>query len=91
MLEAYLPIAEQVKYYNCSDFPFNFNLIGMRPADLRPLSAQSVLHQIHTWLDNTPKEKVPNWVVSMTFRSYCQVCGYLFAMMMICLQLLETG
>ena len=64
MLETYLPIEEQVKYYHCSDFPFNFKLIGMRPAHLRPLSAQTVLNQIHKWLDNTPKDKLANWVVS---------------------------
>ena len=64
MVEAYLPIHEQVKYYECSDFPFNFKLIGLRPAHLRPLSAQTVLNQIHQWLDNTPKGKLPNWVVS---------------------------
>ena len=65
MLETYLAIDEQVKYYQCSDFPFNFKLIGMRPAHLRPLSAQTVLNQIHKWLDNTPKDKLANWVVRM--------------------------
>ena len=64
MLETYLSIEEQVKYYHCSDFPFNFKLIGMRPAHFRPLSAQTVLNQIHKWLDNTPKDKLANWVVS---------------------------
>ena len=63
MVEAYLPIDEQVKYYEVSDFPFNFKLIGMRPAHLRPLSAQTVLNQIHKWIDNTPKGKLSNWVV----------------------------
>ena len=62
--KAYLPIGEQVKYYECSDFPFNFKLIGMRPAHLRPLSAQTVLNEIHKWIDNTPKGKLSNWVVS---------------------------
>ena len=66
MLETYLAIDEQVKYYECSDFPFNFKLIGMRPAHLRPLSAQTVLNQIHKWLDNTPKAKLANWVVRIT-------------------------
>ena len=63
MLETYLAIDEQVKYYDCSDFPFNFKLIGMCPAHLRPLSAQTILSQIHKWIDNTPKEKLANWVV----------------------------
>ena len=63
MVEAYLPIDEQVKCYEVSDFPFNFKLIGMRPAHLRPLSAQTVLNQIHKWIDNTPKGKTSNWVV----------------------------
>ena len=33
------------------------------PAHLRSLSAQTVLNQIHKWLDNTPKDKLANWVV----------------------------
>ena len=72
MLETYLAIDEQVKYYQCSDFPFNFMLIGLRPAHLRPLSAQTVLNQIHKWLGNTPKDKLANWVV----RTAKQVCWF---------------
>ena len=68
MVEAYLPIDEQVKYYEVSDFPFNFKLIGMRPAHLRPLSAQTVLNQIHKWIDNTPKGKASNWVVRKMYK-----------------------
>ena len=59
MLELNLDPVEQMKYYECGDFPFNFYLTSINP----PASALSTEKCILDWMNNMPEGKVANWVV----------------------------
>lgn len=56
-----LTVQDLMKYYDVSDFPFNFNFVVQLEA---PMEAAKVKEQVDNWLDNTPDGKTPNWVVS---------------------------
>ena len=60
MLELNLDPTEQMKYYECGDFPFNFYLTNLDP----PVSALAAQKLILDWMDNMPDGRVANWVVS---------------------------
>ena len=60
MLELNLDPTEQMKYYECGDFPFNFYLTNLEP----PVGALATQKLILDWMDNMPDGKVANWVVS---------------------------
>ena len=59
MLELNLDPIEQMKYYECGDFPFNFYLTNIDA----PASALSTEKFILDWMNNMPEGKVANWVV----------------------------
>ena len=63
MLELNLDPTEQMKYYECGDFPFNFYLTNLDPL-VSALAAQKL---ILDWMDNMPDGKVANWVVSLAW------------------------
>ncbi|TRY72059.1 hypothetical protein TCAL_06729 [Tigriopus californicus] len=54
-----LSVQDLMKYYDVSDFPFNFNFVVQLEA---PMEAAEVKKQVDDWLDNTPEGKTPNWV-----------------------------
>ena len=60
-----LPTDGLMKFYNCSDFPFNFNFI----VDLTVLTLLDNLTGDHVhsvvsnWLDRIPEGKTPNWIL----------------------------
>ena len=56
-----LTTEDMMSFYNCSDFPFNFNLIVNLKAD--QLSGESLHREVGDWLDNIPAGKTPNWVL----------------------------
>ena len=60
MLEAWLELNDTMEYYKCGDFPFNFGFVNMQ--DMTP-NAQFVSSLINTWLDASPKNAIPNWVL----------------------------
>jgi hypothetical protein len=60
MLEVNLEPSEQMKYYECGDFPFNFYLTNLDT----PVSAAAVRNIILDWMDNMPEGRIANWVVS---------------------------
>ncbi len=59
MLESYLPANEQVPFYECSDFPFNFAFVEM----YSPVTASKVAQELRDWLFYLPEGKAANWVV----------------------------
>ena len=61
MLESYLTAEEQVPFYDCSDFPFNFAFIEM----YAPITASKVAKDLNDWLNFLPEGKTANWVVSI--------------------------
>ena len=63
MLELNLDPTEQMKYYECGDFPFNFYLTNLEP----PVSALAAQKLILDWMDNMPDGKVANWVASLAW------------------------
>ena len=60
MLEAYLGVQDLIKFYDVSDFCFNFNLLNPHT----PFTAQDIKNEIDNIVDNLPAELVQNWVVS---------------------------
>ena len=60
-----LPTDGLMKFYSCSDFPFNFNFI----VDLTvltlldDLTGDHVHSVVSNWLDRTPEGKTPNWIL----------------------------
>jgi len=63
MTEAYASVEETMAYYGNDTHPgahftFNFNLVS------RPTYAQDFDNLVHQWVDNVPKGKQSNWVVS---------------------------
>ena len=62
MVEASSP--DPYKYYDCSDFPFNFDFLGF---DHLPVQASEVQNKINTWLWNTPLRHKANWLVNVFF------------------------
>ena len=59
MLELSLNYTETAKYYECSDFPFNFNLLLRKP-----VVASDVEARINGYLSEAvPEGRSPNWVV----------------------------
>lgn len=59
MLESYLTAEEQVPFYECSDFPFNFAFVEM----YAPVTASKVAHELNDWLNFLPEGKSANWVL----------------------------
>ena len=58
MVEYYATGEGALPYYNCSDFPFNFNLLF----DADPngmVSADFVKNGIENWINNVPEGKIP--------------------------------
>lgn len=64
MLEAYLPTDELIVYYECSDYPFNFDFITRLPTGV-PVTAQGIYDIISDWTGSSTEGKVVNWVVGM--------------------------
>lgn len=64
MLEVYLEVEEEMKYYECSDFPFNFAMISDDP-----LNATIVKTIIDDWMKYMPEGKTANWVLGNHDRS----------------------
>ena len=69
MVEAYTTMEKTMDYYGTlskpvSDFPFNFLLITnlKNRSDINGINLRK---SIETWLNNTPKRRWPNWVVSL--------------------------
>ena len=52
-----LSIEDMMLFYNCSDFPFNFNLILDVEAGPDGLSGVAVRDAVASWLDNLPPGK----------------------------------
>ena len=73
MLELNLDPTEQMKYYECGDFPFNFYLTNLDP----PVSALAAQKLILDWMDNMPDGKVANWVASLAWNGTCKLCRHL--------------
>ena len=69
VLEAWVPDGKDfLKYYECSDFPFNFNFPnswGLTSNSTPPfvLDAKSVLNNVNKWMEEVPMGKTPNWVL----------------------------
>ena len=62
-LDVTLPVDEEVEYYQCSDFPFNFDFIyNVRS----PVQASDVAVVINNWASKVPNDKPNNWVVRVT-------------------------
>ena len=59
MVEVYLPNSEAAEYYQCSDFPFNFQFIFYDEA----INADAIKTKIEDWLSNLPEGAKANWVV----------------------------
>jgi len=60
MVEFYGPSEDSAEYYYCSDFPFDFELLGF--SELPP-SAKETQNKINSWLNNLKENKYPNWVL----------------------------
>jgi hypothetical protein len=72
MTEAYASVNETMAYYGNdtnpgAHFTFNFNLVSS------PSSAQDFDNLVHQWVDNVPKGRQSNWVVSTQRGSICQL------------------
>ena len=52
-----LPIQDNILFYECSDYPFNFQFISM------PLNASTFAASIDEWIQNVPSDSAANWVV----------------------------
>lgn len=63
MLEVWGNPAEQLKYYNCSDFPFNFGFLLLRDLSV-PTEILATIDQV---LTSIPKELTKNWIVRVSF------------------------
>ena len=63
MLEAYLPMEDLAEYYNCGDYPFNFQLIEALGS---PPKASEVKTAIDSFLAIVPPGRKANWVVSIS-------------------------
>lgn len=61
LLEVYFDIEEQLPYYECSDFPFNFYFITKVQ---NPVTADKVNGAITYLTDNLEDGMVANWVVT---------------------------
>lgn len=59
MLEVYLSPQDIQPYFEVSDYPFNFGLIGFYGG----AKADWVLNSINEWLNNLPEGKIANWVL----------------------------
>ena len=57
MVEFYTGGEGALPYFECSDFPFNFNLLFDAPAD-GSVSADDVKNRITDWLDHVPEGKL---------------------------------
>lgn len=60
MLEVYVSIEDQLKYYKVSDFPFNFALLNVRGP---PVKAEDAKREIDQILEGIPNNNTYNWVV----------------------------
>ena len=58
-LEANAPLPDLYDYYDCCDYPFNFQLLNL------PLEANTFANVIDDWISNVPGNSTPNWVVSI--------------------------
>ena len=63
MLQVSLSLEEQVEYYNCGDYPFNFQLTKLLST---PPSALEVKRAIESFLLMVPTDRQSNWLVSMS-------------------------
>ena len=73
MLEINLGMEEQIKYYECSDFPFNFKLkSALRTGD--PVEATDITGAIDTWMDNLPVGRAANWLVKTVHATLTIIC-----------------
>eukprot|EP00095_Tigriopus_kingsejongensis_P002649 maker-scaffold441_size170131-snap-gene-0.35 protein:Tk02649 transcript:maker-scaffold441_size170131-snap-gene-0.35-mRNA-1 annotation:"hypothetical protein LOTGIDRAFT_141370" len=59
MLEVYVGVEDQLKYYKVSDFPFNFGLLNVRGP---PVQAVDAKREIDNILENIPNNYTFNWV-----------------------------
>lgn len=59
MLEVYVSIEDQLKYYKVSDFPFNFALLNVRGP---PVKAEDAKREIDQILEGIPNNNTYNWV-----------------------------
>ena len=62
-----LSTSDLMKYYEVSDFPFNFNFVVHLKSDV---TAAQIETQILDWMQNLPKGKTANWVVSHRKKKY---------------------
>lgn len=65
-VEIYGEMDKVVGYYGTEDrpgahFPFNFHLVGL---ENETTTAKDLKKIIDDWLDNVPRDKQSNWVVS---------------------------
>ena len=59
MLEVYASSKDLQEYHEVSDFPFNFNFIGLN----KDIQAKEVANSISDWMNNLPEEKTANWLL----------------------------
>lgn len=73
--EAYTSLNKTLQYYGGSEgaginMPFNFLFIMQLDAKS---SAEQFSNTIHSWMDNMPAGKWPNWVVSKVLDNYLKI------------------